>query len=493
MKAGKASLAGLSALALLYALLLIPAPKSPVLKGANQHTFEWKQDLFWGELEKEFVRARNTGCADLTNEIQQRSGTVEQGLIQLATEDLPVDHLALRTIETNVFRLAPLIGACPKQLNDYAALVSRLRFQIKRQAQHWNLESLPVRETLYRLLTGSRMALEEAALQAPAEHFSDIVLGETNVSAAPVVEFKGIKLCSGDILVSRGGAPTSALIARGNDYPGSFSHVALLHVDEKTGQASMVESHIECGVAVASLTQYLEDKKLRIMALRLRSDLPAIRTDPLLAHRVATAALLEARTGHIPYDFTMDFRDHKARFCSEVVSAAYEPAGINLWMGVSYISSDTVTAWLGSLGARHFTTQEPADLEYDPQLVVVAEWRESNALFKAHVDDAVTDVMLEAAAAGQPLAYNAWLLPLSRLAKAWSALLNLFGKIGPVPEGMSATSALRVKKYRLEHETIAARVMELASRFRAEKGYTPPYWELLALARRVDSESAPKL
>ena len=86
------------------------------------------------------------------------------------------------------------------------------------------------------------MALEEAALQAPAEYFSDVVLGETNFSSAPAVEFKGIKLCSGDILVSRGGAPTSALIARGNDYPGSFSHVALLHVDEKSGAGSMIES-----------------------------------------------------------------------------------------------------------------------------------------------------------------------------------------------------------------------------------------------------------
>jgi hypothetical protein len=34
-------------------------------------------------------------------------------------------------------------------------------------------------------------------------------------------------------------------------------------------------------------------------------------------------------------------------------------------------------------------------------------------------------------------------LPLSRIAKAYSAVLNLLGKAGPVPEGMSATAALR--------------------------------------------------
>ena len=31
---------------------------------------------------------------------------------------------------------------------------------------------------------------------------------------------------------SAGGAATSALIARGNDFPGNFSHIALVHVDE---------------------------------------------------------------------------------------------------------------------------------------------------------------------------------------------------------------------------------------------------------------------
>lgn len=61
-------------------------------------------------------------------------------------------------------------------------------------------------------------------------------------------------------MLSRGGAPTSALISRGSDYPGNFSHVALVYVDPKTKVASIIEAHIEVGVAIASLEEYMNDK-----------------------------------------------------------------------------------------------------------------------------------------------------------------------------------------------------------------------------------------
>ncbi|HRY73404.1 MAG TPA: hypothetical protein P5165_09285, partial [Spirochaetia bacterium] len=77
-----------------------------------------------------------------------------------------------------------------------------------------------------------------------------------------------------------------------------------------------------------------------------------------------------------------------------------------------------------------------------------AEWRDRAALLKAHVDDAVTDVMLAAANPGEPLPYSHLRLPPARLAKAYSFVLNMAGKFGPIPEGMSATTALRVAEYR---------------------------------------------
>src|SRR6185295_865356 len=254
-----------------------------------------------------------------------------------------------------------------------------------------------------------------------------------------------------------GGAATSALIARGNDFPGNFSHIALAHVDAQTKKVSVIEAHIESGVGVRSIEAYLAETKLRIMLLRPRGLLPVLAADPMLPHKAASLALSNALAGHIPYDFAMDHVDPAKQFCSEVAAAAYKTQGVTLWSGLSHLSSPGVTAWLAALGVRNFETQEPSDLEYDPQLRVVAEWRDPETLFKDHVDNAVIDVLLEGAERGDRLNYNVWKLPPARLAKGWSWLKNRFGKVGVIPEGMSATTALRVDALTKMHNAIYSR------------------------------------
>jgi hypothetical protein len=141
------------------------------------------------------------------------------------------------------------------------------------------------------------------------------------------------------------------------------------------------------------------------------------------------------------------------------------------------------------VGVRYFETQSPADLEYDPQLRVVGEWRDRTTLLKAHIDDAVTDVMLAAGKPGEGLPYQWWLLPFARISKGYSLILNRAGRIGPIPEGMSATEALRISKYVHDHEAIATRLLMRADQFKKEKGYGPPCWELVALARDARREA----
>jgi hypothetical protein len=162
--------------------------------------------------------------------------------------------------------------------------------------------------------------------------------------------------------------------------------------------------------------------------------------------------------------------------------------GITLWMKISHISSPGVRNWLAAFGVRHFQTEEPSDLEYDPQLAVVAEWRDPETLYKDHLDNAVIDVMLEAADSGKTLTYDRFMLPVGRVLKLYSATLNLFGGIGPVPEGMSAEAALRNRQLSSDHEAIKSRLARMAAYFRRERGYRPPYWELIRMARKARDE-----
>jgi hypothetical protein len=400
--------------------------------------------------------------------------------------DMPVapGDATLDSLEARFFALGPAVAACPRFLKDYLHLSSRMRQAIKWQSRRWDVSREETRDRLYRALYGGRAAVEEVMLQHP-DSLVAVVLESAEPSATPAADVHGVAIHSGDILVSRGGYPTSALIARGNDYPGNFSHIGLVHVDAGARAVSVIEAHIEQGVAVATAEEYLRDKKLRLMVLRPRADLPQLTRDPMLPHRAASLALERARAGHIPYDFEMDYTDPSHLFCSEVASWVYRKLGVDLWMGISTISKPGLRRWLASFGVRHFETQEPSDLEYDPQLVVVAEWRDAASLFKDHIDNAVIDAMLEGAERGDRLGFPWYALPAARVGKGYSWLLERFGHTGPVPEGMSAAAALRNKFFSDRARRLALRVSERAARLIREQGYPPPYWALLDLAREA--------
>jgi len=475
--------------AVLYLLLLIPEAEPLPVKRADKKPFTWNQDAFWSVLEQQFKEARAAGCDTLAAGIDASFARIQRLLDEIALDSLDPDSSKLDLLETNLFEFAPRMAACEKRLADYIPLFMRVRADVKKQSQRWDMNSIAARQRIYRLLYGSRAALEEAMLQAPPDSVPALVLNHAEAAQTPSTNILGVALHSGDMLVSRGGAATSALIARGNDYPGNFSHVALVHVDETTRIPSIIEAHIEKGVTIASWQEYLRDKKLRVMLLRLRADLPQLKADPILPHKAASAALREARKRHIPYDFEMNYRDPHKLFCSEVASAAYHSFGLTLWTGVSHISSPGVASWLAAFGVKHFETQEPSDLEYDPQLMVVAEWRNPETLFKDHADNAVIDAMLAGADQGERLDHPWHLLPLARLAKAYSVVLNLLGGVGPIPEGMSATAALRNKRFSRRHAALNARLLELAAEFKRQNGYTAPYWELVKRARQAKLET----
>ncbi len=468
--------------AILAALLLIPEPAPDTPVPADAEPFVWDQDALWEALEARFIDARRAGCVRAEAPITSHLSALSADVLWLEGGGYGPSDPRLDAILEHVFSAAPLVAACPARSEELVQRVVRLRAALKRTSREWDVSEAVARRRIYRLLYGSRTAIEEVMLQMDRSALSPVVMGTPEPSRTPAAELLGIEVHSGDILVSRGGAPTSALIARGNDYPGNFSHIALLHVGED-GEARVIEAHIEVGVTVSSLETYLADEKLRVMVLRLAHDLDAMVDDPMLPHRAAEAALAEARARHVPYDFAMRYDEHSAMFCSEVASAPYADLGVDLWEGLTSMSSRGVTSWLSRFGVEQFVTHGPSDLEYDPKVVVVAEWRDPDALFDDHVDNAVIDAMLEGAERGDQLDYDYRMLPLARLAKSYSVLLNLFGDAGPVPEGMSATRALRAEWLSARHAKVKEGVLRRAETFRQQQGYTPPYWDLVDMAR----------
>ena len=470
------------AVLLAYGVLSIPGKDIPPVRGAGSTPFAWNRQQMWRALEARFQNARAAGCSGTESEIRRRLQEGSRQLTVIAQRQFQATAPFFDGVERNLFSLGPLVAACPGKMDEYTKLVTALRDEVKLQSRTWDVRDRSVRDRLYRLLYGGRAALEEVMLQASTVSRPTVVHGRNEPSSTPSIIRSGVELHSGDVLASRGGAPTSALIARGSDYPGNFSHIALLYVDAATGTPSLIEAHIERGVVISTLDEYMKDVKLRIMVLRVRSDHPLLAKDPLLPHRAAKAAYDEARERHIPYDFAMNFREPSERFCSEVASHAYGLLGVTLWNIRTTMSSPGLVKWLADFGVRYFEAEAPADLEYDPQLVVVAEWRDMGALWDDHVDNAVTDAMLEGADRGDPLRYDWYLLAPARVLKAYSAVLNLFGKVGPIPEGMDARTALKSQWLDKMHKKTKQRVLAAADSFQQENGYRPPYWELVRIA-----------
>lgn len=479
----KKILYGIAGLAVIYLLLLIPDAKEAVPGTATgKRPFAWNRDEQWQQMEDLFKQAKQMDSVKLDSVIVSHEIIAENIFAFLREKKSATQDSGWIFIQNNFFVLASLIAVRQDKLPWFIDYYNGIRNLVKLQSQQWDMSDSSVRNAVYMLLYGMRAAVEEVLLQMDNSKISPAMMVKKENTVTPADSIFGIEVHSGDLLVSRGGAEVSALISRGNDYPGNFSHVALIYIDDRSNQPYLIEAHIEKGVAVASIEQYENDKKLRFMVMRPRADLPQMLADPLLPHKAAKKMFDEAGKRHIPYDFKMNFHDSSALFCSEVASYAYRKYDIQIWKYPSTISSQGVVNWLHDFGVENFVTQMPSDLEYDPQLSVVAEWRDPETLFKDHLDNAVMDALLEKADKGETIGYNAWKLPLVRIVKGYCIVKNLFGKIGIIPEGMSATRALKNQTFVAMHVLVKNKTQQLADNFIKQNSYRPPYWQLIKFA-----------
>ena len=150
----------LIAIAILYLLLLIPASPPPKVTAGERAPFAWSQDEYWSTLETRFKQARKIGCQQLASRIDTNLLQLGRVIDSMATDSLAPDAPVFSQIETGMFELGVLMGACPERLTDYVTLHNRVRELVKRQSRHWDMNSTFVRNRMYRLLYGGRAAIE---------------------------------------------------------------------------------------------------------------------------------------------------------------------------------------------------------------------------------------------------------------------------------------------------------------------------------------------
>jgi hypothetical protein len=211
--------------------------------------------------------------------------------------------------------------------------------------------------------------------------------------SAPQAEFSPTDLRTGDLLVSRGSAITSAAIARMARVPGQFSHVAQIYIDPLTRKKWVLEAHIEIGSSVRPYEAYAQDGNFRVMVLRMRAPghrLIAEEAAELQFRRLKDAA---DRRSPIPYDFEMRLSDASELFCAEVVHEGFERASrgsLKIPLFLSRIEPRN-RDFIDRIGIRENQSFMPSDLDVDPRFEVLAEWRDVSRVSDIRRKDIILD------------------------------------------------------------------------------------------------------
>jgi hypothetical protein len=201
--------------------------------------------------------------------------------------------------------------------------------------------------------------------------------------------FHGIDdLRSGDILVTRGNALSSAGIAHIGVIDSQFSHNAMVHIDPK-GRAWTIEAYLERGGLVQPLDDFLAHGLGRIVVVRHDDGALAARAAHLAYQRVAFGAAID-------YDEAFDSSDGGEQlFCSEIGPWAFQMAGgpDDMPLHKTVFPHASNGAMFASLGVVTDTLAAPVDLLFDPRFAVVGEWRDLESLETMRRQDAVVEAM----------------------------------------------------------------------------------------------------
>lgn len=226
----------------------------------------------------------------------------------------------------------------------------------------------------------------------PDNSFDD---GNLHVQRNPEFSNFNLKrdLQSGDILLTRGNAYTSAAIASLGEYDTQFSHMSMVYRDPE-GKLWTVEAHIEVGSFVRPLQDHIDDKNYRTMVFRY--------DDPEIAHKAAEYIFHKVKkasdtTGNILYDFSFDQDDNEALFCSEIISYAYAHVTegalqIPLYRSQLMIRKPEFVKQLEITAEKSFI---PADIEVDPRFKMISEWRDAAKTQENLQKDAVLHAMFK--------------------------------------------------------------------------------------------------
>lgn len=311
-------------------------------------------------------------------------------------------YAAIFGVDMNAYDAAALTASNPAALE----LTNNLRLALRDRVKAWSkagLMTVEVQGALRDVFRAARYATDMLGELLIA--YDDMSPGETvypaftgphhNTLAHPdFLGEDGIEFQSGDVLVVRGLLHNSAAIARIGDVDSQFSHVALVHIDER-GRRRIVEALIEDGAKISNFNYTLKHALARAVLYRHPDRELAARAAQRIYDRVRQSQ--RNWDNHIFYDFTMELEGYDKLFCAKLIRQAYDEASHGLLRLPTFPTTFRLASrdFLDRIGVTATTSFAPGDMELESEFQAVAEWRDYRKTSLVRLQDLVMVKLFE--------------------------------------------------------------------------------------------------
>ncbi len=219
-----------------------------------------------------------------------------------------------------------------------------------------------------------------------ADKYHPMHLGR-GIDASKKFEFK-----NGDIMITKGVSFISSTISELAVPKSLFSHIVFIHVDEKTGIVSTIESYVGKGVSVFPIDEALKNENSRIVVLRAKDQKLASDAANYMMEKVQK---VKAEKKYIPYDYELDFTNNKSMSCEEVAYDAYKHASEGKFIIPEQESEITLNdpKFLKRVGVKKGPMMVPTDMETDSRFELVLDWTDYRVMRDSWRKDALLGEM----------------------------------------------------------------------------------------------------
>ena len=339
-------------------------------------------DIFFVE-QFAYAESENTTPRQFLEKIKKQVES-ETPLLNLCSIDIPSIN--------KVFSQMPIEGTYSSMPSDKREEIIQESFKtrllLRNRLKYFNVDT-PAQKKCFsdvRTLTRNLRYLEDYAIEAQVPKtatMSDYKTLSGNgayfLKTADSKIFDAYSLQSGDIILSRGNAFSSAMSGAMTKDPNQFSHISVAYRD-KENKLWVIETMLEGGTQLRYMFKHVDDMNARTVVFRYKDQAVAHKSADYIFNIVKAKQDLKE---NIPYDFPMNLGDDaKNLYCSEV---AYQG-----FLGSSHISIPKVKGQfienllpiltrfglkLDEKTVKTFHLFSPGDIEYDPDFSLVAEWR----------------------------------------------------------------------------------------------------------------------